>query len=127
MHDVVIIGAGVAGSSLAAALAARGTDVVLLERRSFPHHKVCGEFLSPESQASLRALGLYDTVAALNPAPMTQARLFSRRGVHLQVGLPGVAWGVSRFMLDPALAYAAVRVGAQLREGVTATAVQSAD
>jgi flavin-dependent dehydrogenase len=125
MHDLVIIGAGVAGSSLAAALASRGWDVVLLERRQFPYHKVCGEFLSPESQASLRALGLYDTVAALEPSPMTHARLFSRRGVQLQVKLPGVAWGVSRFALDAALAGAAARAGAQLREGITATAVQS--
>src|SRR5690349_22682761 len=100
MHDLVIIGAGVAGSSLAAALASRGWDVVLLERRQLPHHKVCGEFLSPESQASLRTLGLYDTVAALGPSAMTRARLFSPRGFHLQVELPGVAWGVSRFALD---------------------------
>jgi menaquinone-9 beta-reductase len=126
MHDLVIIGAGVAGSSLAAALASRGWDVALLERRQFPHHKVCGEFLSPESQASLRALGLYDTVAALKPSTMTQAHLFSRRGIHLQVKLPGVAWGLSRFALDTALAGAAARAGAQVREGITATTVQSA-
>jgi len=86
---------------------------------------VCGEFLSPESQASLRALGLYDTVAALKPATMTQAHLFSRRGLRLQVKLPGVAWGVSRFALDAALALAAARAGAQVREGITATTVQS--
>jgi menaquinone-9 beta-reductase len=127
MHDMVIIGAGVAGSSLAAALASHGWDVALLERRQFPHHKVCGEFLSPESQASLRTLGLYDTVAALKPAVMTQAHLFSRRGVHLQVKLPGVAWGVSRFVLDATLAQAAARAGALVQEGITATAVQSTE
>jgi menaquinone-9 beta-reductase len=127
MHDIVIIGAGVAGGSLAAALASRGWDVLLLERRQLPHHKVCGEFLSPESQASLRALGLYDTVAALEPSTMTQAHLFSRGGVHLQVKLPGTAWGVSRFALDAALARAAAQAGAQLREGITATTVQSDD
>jgi flavin-dependent dehydrogenase len=127
MHDIVIVGAGVAGGSLAGALAGRGWDVLLLERRQFPHHKVCGEFLSPESQASLRALGLYDTVAALDPSTMSQAHLFSRRGVHLQVRLPGVAWGVSRFALDAALARAAAQAGAQLREGITATSVRSDD
>ena len=124
MHDMVIVGAGVGGSSLAAALANRGWDVVLLERRQFPHHKVCGEFLSPESQASLRTLGLYDTVAALGPSKMIAARLFSRRGVQLCVKLPGLAWGVSRFALDAALARAAVQAGAQVREGTTATEVR---
>lgn len=125
MRDIVIIGAGLAGGGLAAALAARGWDVALLERRHRPHHKVCGEFLSPESRGSLRALGVYDAVAALGPAAMTAARLFSRRGAELRVDLPGPAWGVSRFALDDALAAAAARAGAELRLGVTASAVEA--
>ncbi|CAA9373825.1 MAG: hypothetical protein AVDCRST_MAG93-8642, partial [uncultured Chloroflexia bacterium] len=66
--DMVIVGAGLAGSSLATALARGGWKVVLLEQGDFPRHKVCGEFLSPESQASLEALGLDRTVAALDPS-----------------------------------------------------------
>lgn len=123
-HDIAIIGAGLAGGSLAAALAARGWDVVLLERRQLPQHKVCGEFLSPESQASLRALGLYDGVAALGPCPITHSRLISAAGVRLRVGLPGAAWGVSRFALDVELSEAAARAGARVRHGVTATALR---
>jgi flavin-dependent dehydrogenase len=124
MRDVVIIGAGLAGSSLAAALGSLGWDVLLLERRHLPHHKVCGEFLSPESQASLYALGLYDTVAALAPSRMARARLVAPRGASMPVALPGSAWGVSRFALDQALAQAAARAGAEVQMGVTATAIQ---
>jgi flavin-dependent dehydrogenase len=126
-RDVVILGAGLAGSSLAKVLSELGWDVLLLERRHFPHHKVCGEFLSPESQASLRAMGLYEPVKALGPAPMTRAKLVSRRGVTLQMALPGCAWGMSRFALDAALAAAAVQAGGELQTGVTATSVTGGD
>lgn len=123
MRDVVILGAGLAGSSLAAVLGALGWDVVLVERRHFPHHKVCGEFLSPEAQASLWAMGLYETVATLAPSRMHRAGLVSRLGLRLEMDLPDTAWGVSRLALDHALATAAARAGVELRMGVTATAV----
>jgi flavin-dependent dehydrogenase len=121
--DLVVIGAGLAGNCLAAAVAREGWRVVLLERGRGPRHKVCGEFLSPEAQGSLAGLGLRDTVAALAPAEMTGARLISRRGMQLGVRLPGVAWGVSRFTLDTALAGAAAAAGATVLEGVSASAV----
>jgi flavin-dependent dehydrogenase len=122
-RDIVILGAGLAGSSLATVLSSLGWDVLLLERRTLPSHKVCGEFLSPESQASLLALGLYDSVAALEPAPMRHAMLTTPAGVRLRVGLPGDAWGVSRFALDATLVQAAAQAGAEVRMGETATAV----
>lgn len=121
--DLVVIGAGLAGSCLAAAVAQQGWKVVLIERRPRAQHKVCGEFLSPEVQTSLRGLGLYHTVAALAPAPMSGATLISRRGISLRVGLPGTAWGVSRFALDSALSDGAVAAGTTLLGGATATAV----
>ncbi len=120
---MVIIGAGPAGSSLAAVLGELGWEVALLERWSFPHHKVCGEFLSPEAQASLRAMGLYLSIAALKPALVTQAKLVSPAGVTVQTALPGCAWGVSRFALDAALAAAAQQRGVELYTNVTATAI----
>ncbi len=85
MRDVVIVGAGLAGSSLAMVLSNLGWDVLLVERRHLPQHKVCGEFLSPESQASLHALGLYTTVAELGPSRMSDALLVSRRGRNIHV------------------------------------------
>jgi len=124
-HDIVIIGAGLAGGALAAALAEQGWDVLLLERRQRPQHKVCGEFLSPEAQGTLRALGLHATVMALGPSPMSHARLISPLGLRLRVELPGAAWGVSRLALDAALALAAERAGARVQMGATATAIES--
>lgn len=123
MHDVAILGGGLAGCSLAKALAGLGWDVVVLERHPYPRHKVCGEFLSPESQSSLRALGLLDQVRSLGPSPMRAARLVSHVGLTVTVKLPGTAWGVSRQALDWALARAAVSAGADVRTGAAVTGV----
>ncbi|MEZ4727195.1 MAG: FAD-dependent oxidoreductase [Caldilineaceae bacterium] len=119
LHDVIIVGAGPAGSTAAAALAQQGWDVLLLERDEFPRHKVCGEFLSPEAQATLRALKVHEAVAAMAPVPLTAATVTTQRSQTVQMSLPGQAWGVSRFALDAALAGAAQRHGATLCTGVT--------
>jgi menaquinone-9 beta-reductase len=124
MIDLIVIGAGPAGGSLAAAIAQRGWQVLLLERQAGPHHKVCGEFLSPEVQASLRNLGLHSPIAELQPAPMQRACLLSRRGVALDFDLPGEAWGLSRYALDAALARVAAENGATVLYGITATALE---
>ena len=60
MRDVetAIIGGGPAGAAAACALAASGRETVLFERSAGPHHKVCGEFLSIETQALLREIGI---------------------------------------------------------------------
>lgn len=127
MYDCVVIGAGLAGGGVATDLAGRGWRVLLLERRVGSHHKVCGEFLSPESQHSFRAFGMHETLAQLAPAAITTARFVSRNGVGLAMHLPGTAWGLSRYTLDTALADGAARAGAEVRTGVVATEVSPSD
>lgn len=56
--ETVIVGGGPAGSATASGLAALGRDVVLIERTAKPHNKVCGEFLSVETQTQLQRLGV---------------------------------------------------------------------
>lgn len=123
MRELIIIGGGLAGSSLATALARAGVDVLLLEQRPQPRPKVCGEFLSPDALLSLRSLGLYERVAALNPAPMQTARLVDQTGLGLSLPLPGEAWGVSRSALDATLLEAAREAGSEVRTGVRAAQV----
>jgi flavin-dependent dehydrogenase len=118
VRDVVVVGAGPAGSAAAAALAQRGWDVLLLERDHFPRHKVCGEFLSPEAQGTLRALRLHNAVAALTPAALTHATVTTKHGQTTRMPLPGPAWGVSRFAMDEALATAACDQGVELWSGI---------
>lgn len=121
MDDVLVVGSGLAGSGIATALALRGWRVRLLERQPYARHKVCGEFLSPESQDSLRALGLHRAVMALHPVAMHSATLTTPAGAELSVDLFGAAWGVSRYAMDAALLDAAAAAGVQVERGATVT------
>src|SRR6188768_3709676 len=62
--DILIIGAGPAGSACARWLAQAGRDVVLVDAQTFPREKTCGDGLVPDSLAALKRLGLYEAVMA---------------------------------------------------------------
>lgn len=125
-YDAVIIGAGVAGSTLAKSLSDRGWSTVLLETKTFPRHKVCGEFLSPESIRMLHKLGLSEAIMTLEPSLIAHANLILPNGEQLAVPLPGAALGISRFMLDAALIEAAKRSGAHVMTGAKVRSINCA-
>ncbi|OMF22541.1 monooxygenase [Paenibacillus sp. FSL H8-0548] len=127
MVDVAVLGAGLAGSSAAKALADKGWETLLLDRQSFPRHKVCGEFLSPEAQSTLQALGLGDSIAELGHSELERVRLIFENGAEVDMALPGKAWGISRYSLDAALHQAAAQAGAALQTGRTVTSVRATD
>src|SRR4051812_189572 len=56
--DVIVVGAGPAGSSVATFLAQAGVDVLLLEKSAFPREKVCGDGLTPRAVRQLLRLGI---------------------------------------------------------------------
>ena len=58
MYDVIICGAGPAGSVAATVLARGGARVLLLDRARFPRDKLCGDTMNPGTVAILRRLGL---------------------------------------------------------------------
>src|SRR5438094_4428760 len=78
--DVILRGGGLAGSAAALLLARRGVSVLLVERSRGPHHKVCGEFLSPEALPILARLGLDRTVAESGAAQIDRARIIAADG-----------------------------------------------
>jgi len=104
--ETVIIGGGPAGAATACSLASMGREAVLVERASAPHHKVCGEFLSIETQAQLHRLGV-DPIA-LGAVPIDHVAVYSSaRGVTAD--LPFRALSLSRYWLDQALLRRAAR------------------
>ena len=124
-YDAAVIGAGPAGSSMAAALAASGWQVLLIERERFPRHKVCGEFLSPEAQHTLSSLGLGQALTSFQPVSLSHAELVSRRGTRLLTPMPAPGWGLSRLAMDARLADSAVQQGATMWQGSTVVDVRA--
>ena len=122
--DVVVLGGGMAGSCIAKALADKHWETALIDRQTFPRHKVCGEFLSPEAQSTLHALGLTETVTALHPRRIERARLIFEHGGEIELPIPGAAWGLSRYAMDEALHSAAMQAGAQLHLSTTVTGIE---
>ncbi len=105
--DVAIVGAGPAGSTLAALLAGRGVSVALIDRDPFPRDKLCGEFLSYDALPIAEALEI-----DLNGAPrIARCRVISRHRTY-ELDFPHAARGVSRLYLDDALHRRAVAAGA---------------
>src|SRR5205823_4677983 len=74
-YDLAIVGGGPAGSAAAIVAARGGMRVLLLERGSFPRHKVCGEFVSSESLALLRDLLQGNDVVLANAVAIERFRV----------------------------------------------------
>ena len=120
-YDLIIAGAGPAGCSCAITAARAGARVLLLEKDHFPRHKVCGEFVSPESLALLEHL-VGETTFKDQPL-ISNARVFSGiKAISLPISPP--ARSIPRFDLDAALLEAVRRAGADAQEDVTVSEVQ---
>ena len=65
--DVLVVGAGPAGSACATVLARAGIDVLLIDQQDFPREKICGDGLIADAHAALQRLGAYDAVMARPP------------------------------------------------------------
>lgn len=124
IFDTAIVGAGPAGCSAAITLARCGARVVLFEAKTYPHDKLCGEFLSPECAGLLDELGLTPTLRALKPVPIEIFRLTAPDGAAWETRLPGIALGLTRKALDAALAERASALGVEVRSGTAVTAIR---
>ena len=109
--DVLVVGAGPAGSACARQLALAGHDVLLVDQHDFPRDKVCGDGLIPDAHAALRRLGVYDEVAQL-ALHVPHVRCIGPRGGHVDV--PGTLSVLPRRTLDLVLVRNAERAGAKL-------------
>jgi flavin-dependent dehydrogenase len=118
--DVLVLGAGPAGSALANELACSGFHVLLADRKAFPRHKPCGEFLSPQCAPYLDALGLPAPLASLGVHLVGGMRLYGH-GAHVigrfrqLAGRPATdraGFGVRRERFDHWLVQAAQSAGA---------------
>lgn len=96
--EVLIIGAGLSGLTAALHFLKSGIPVTLVEKNTYPHHKVCGEYLSNEVLPYLEWLGIDLTL--LSPVPIHQFQFSTNDGQLLQTALPLGGLGISRYALD---------------------------
>ena len=124
--DVVVVGAGPAGSAAAAWAARSGRDVLVIDSAQFPRDKACGDGLTPRAVAEMRLLGL---------GPWLEGRIAHRGlrlsgfGADVEVEWPGpsfpsISSAVPRTELDDRIRLVAVDDGAKMMLGVKAVDVR---
>jgi flavin-dependent dehydrogenase len=127
-HDVVVVGARVAGSATAMLLARLGHDVVVLDQASFPSDTVSTHSIARSGVVQLHRWGLLNEVLD-SGTPAIRQVTFNAAGKSITRTIKekaGVDFLVAprRYVLDTILATAAEHAGAEVRPGVTVTGVQ---
>ncbi len=123
--DVLVVGAGPAGSAAAAWAARAGLDVVLADAATFPRDKACGDGLTPRAIAELDELGLgawidgHGTNRGLRAAGFGQELMLPWPGGSL----PSHGSAVPRMELDARIREVALKDGAVPVEGAQAVDV----
>lgn len=112
VYDVVIVGGGLAGLTSAILLGRAGVNTLLIEKKAYPYHKVCGEYLSNEVKPFLRSIGV--DAAALGASSIKRLRVSSPSGKALHAPLDMGGFGISRYKLDHHL-YDITRQNAEVR------------
>lgn len=110
-----MIGGGLAGLVSASLLAKNGHDVLLVEKKQYPFHRVCGEYVSNEALDFLKRESLLPLDYDL---PEIKNFLFTDtagNGVKIPLDLGG--FGISRYVLDDFMCRQALNFGAKFRTG----------
>lgn len=130
--DVLVVGGGPAGSSVATFLARAGVDVLVVDRARFPRPKPCAEYLSPQASRLLEAMGALERVERSGAAQLSGISVRAPSGdiirgdfiaSHGFRGFRDRGLSVRREVLDAILLDCAREAGARVSEGMRVTDV----
>jgi flavin-dependent dehydrogenase len=113
LRPIEIIGGGLAGLSLGLALRRAAVPVTIIEAGHYPRHRVCGDFITGLSDATIATLGLAPFLA--DALHHREVAWFHREKTTRFQRLPTPALGLSRHALDARLATAFIAAGGDLR------------
>ena len=108
-HKVAIVGGGLAGLTLSILLKRIGYDVDLYERKSYPFHRVCGEYISNEVQDLIKHLEI--DLSEHNVSNIQNLKVTDTKNNVLEAKLDLGGFGISRYLLDDLLYKKAVEKG----------------
>ena len=97
-YDIIIIGGGLAGLTCALHLSQSDLRILLIEKSNYPHHKVCGEYVSNEVLPYLNSLGI-DPLAE-GAVSISKFELSNQKGKSIKSSLPLGGFGMSRYAFD---------------------------
>lgn len=98
--DILIIGGGPAGSTVALYLSQLGFDITIVEKKIFPREVLCGEFLSKEVTDVLNELNIFDDFLSLKPNKLKSFRAIDDSGIELKSDLNFDAYSMKRSVFD---------------------------
>jgi flavin-dependent dehydrogenase len=124
-YDILIVGGGLAGLISAIELSRKKKNVLLIEKKEYPFHKVCGEYVSNEVLGYLRSLG-FDPMEH-GASTIKRLRLSTPKGKNIYVPLDLGGFGLSRYTMDKALCELAKRNGATVLTGTRVIDISFAD
>jgi menaquinone-9 beta-reductase len=122
MYEIIIIGGGLAGLVSSIQLAKAGRNVLVIEKKIYPFHKVCGEYISNETRPFLASLGV--NFEDLGVKEITRFQFTSPSGRVLETDLDLGGFGISRYKLDEYLFHLAEQNGVEF---LLEKAVESVD
>ena len=134
--EVIVVGGGPAGASVAFSLARQGVDVLVLDRARFPRGKPCAEYLSPQASRILDDMGALQSVERSGAAMLAGVRVRAPNGAviagdfvasHGYRGYRDRGLSVRREVLDSILLDSARAAGARVQERTRVTDVLSED
>ncbi len=89
MFDVIIVGAGPAGTAAALYAHRLGLNCILLDKAVFPRDKICGDALSGKSVRIMRELGILDELNNLDGSEINRITFGSPKNIQFDVNLKG--------------------------------------
>jgi flavin-dependent dehydrogenase len=122
-YDVIVIGAGPAGSAVSIFTAQRGYRILLLEKSRFPREKLCGEFITPECLNLFERLDVQGPMLDAGARTISKWIFFAPDGFGIEIPIEWIAHGhqyaisLSRAKMDRILLDRAREAGADVREG----------